>query len=159
MSHAFAPAATPSPRRPPLAPLVAAVVDELANRAVGDRRASIQNGAVAHVPRALVVVGEARAARAHLERAAGHQHHVAPRPAARRGDLAARGGVVRLGGHELQRLEDRLGVLLLVAQDHLVDEAVGEQRPAGVATGRAVEQVERALAHRLHVGAELSLRR
>ena len=65
------------------------------------------------------------------------------RRCSRRG--AAVGVGMREVVHELQRREQGLVVLVLVCDDHAVDEAVGEQRRAGIEID-AVEHVERARA-------------
>ena len=80
----------------------------------------------------LVVVRRRAIVGADLDRAAGEPHHLPP-SGATAGSRGA-GGAERASGVygrallELERLEDRLVVLVLVLQHHVVDEAVVEQR-------------------------------
>jgi hypothetical protein len=55
----------------------------------------------------------------------------------------------------LQQLKHRLVVLLLVGEEHLVDEAVTKQRIVGVVELDVFEDLEGALAHVVEVGAKL----
>ena len=72
---------------------------------------------------------------------------------------------VRLGGRldlhrlvaldHLDQLEHGLVVLVLVGDQHLVDEAAGQQRVLGRLELQPVEDLQRALAHLVEVGAKL----
>ena len=68
-------------------------------------------------------------------------------PSGRPGGIAVRVGV-REVGHELQRGEHRLVVLVLVLDDHAVDEPVGEQRVGAPVEASAGCRAPRARASR-----------
>ena len=119
----------PALGRPPLAPLVAATRDERQPRAVGDRRASDpvvgHDGAVA---RALVVVREAVVGGADRALAALDLDQLEPRVLRVGRTRAAVGGhgLEALQPGELQRLQHRLVVLVLVADDQLGDQPIAD---------------------------------
>ena len=101
----------------------------------------------------LVVVGEALGRRADLALSALDQDHLGAL-----GDRLGRGRAVDLGGlvglDHLQQLQHRLVVLVLVGEQHLVDEAVRQQRIPGIELD-LVEDLEGPLADLLQVGANL----
>jgi hypothetical protein len=137
---------------PPFAPSVAAALDEPHPRAVRHGSAGdAECGHVDGVRRALVVIGEPGAARAHHEGTGGDRRplcFVLAEPRQRR--LAG-----REQAPERHRLAHRLRVLQLVAEDHFVQHRVGLAVPQlsghTVANGieiragaRRVEQLDRA---------------
>ena len=132
-SAAFA-APCPSFVGPVARVVVPAVVDELEVRAVAHRcGVDAERLDRRRVRRPLVVVRPRLGARAHGERAAVDEHVVRERR--RAGRCSRRGAAVGIGMrevvHELQGREQGLVVLVLVLDDHAVDEAVGEQRRVG----------------------------
>ncbi len=108
------------------------------------------------MPGPLVVVGEARRARLRSRTAR-------PRRRPSRDPSAAAAGAPtgpiearpRVSVDELQQLQHRLVVLVLVRDQHLVDEAAGEQRLGLVLEVRAGEDVERPLPDLVHVAPQL----
>ena len=102
--------------------------------------------------RALVVVRETRPGIADLVLAPVHGDHLGAVGDGLGGDRSvALGRLVALD--HLQELEHRLVVLVLVGEQHLVDEPVRKKRLVAALEVNAVENVERALPHLLHVGA------
>ena len=129
--------------------------DELREGAVGHRRAvdseRLQLDAVAG---ALVVVGESVRRGADLVLAARHRHHL--RPIGRRLGGGSGVGLGRLVALDhLQQLQHRLVVLVLVREQHLVDESVAQKRFGGVVEVDLVEDLQGALADPQQVGAQL----
>ncbi len=75
-----------------------------------------------------------------------------------RDGLAGHGAVDpggRVAVDHLQQLQHGLVVLMLVGEQHLVDEAVLDQRIAGVVELDRAEHVERPRADLVHIGAQL----
>jgi hypothetical protein len=129
--------------RPEAGFVVAAGLDELQVLAVGDRDGVDEERLdVDDVGRPLVVVGERVPIGPHDELPAGDEDLGHQGWAARRG----RGGDVGIrGGHQLQRGQHRLVMLVLVLDHHPVHEALVEQRDSRVEL-HPVEDVEHAAA-------------
>ena len=146
----------PATLAPPPRLVVAAGLDEPAELPVGDRRGiDPERRHVHEVSRPLVV----EAGRVHPCPSRRVRRGRAPRRAARR--VAAGGaGAVRtcafLGGQELDRGEQRLGVLVLVLGDHVVDEAVAQEGVRAVGAHVALlEQIDGPGADGVAIGARL----
>ena len=136
---------------PELGAAVAAVGDELEVLATADRKSlDAERGELDRVDAALVVVGE-MAGRPDRVAATGHVDHARVRGAAH-GKLRELRPIA--AGDELQGLEDGLGVLVLVLDDHLVDEAAAEQRVVAVEIGLG-EQLEGAAVDAVAIGGDL----
>ena len=138
--------------------LGAGLLHERDIRRIGDRGSiDLEGGELDRVAGALVVVGEAPRRRADLVRAGGNADGVRARGRRLgRGPWLDRHRLIAVD--HLQELQHRLVVLVLVGEQHLVDEAAAQQGVLGVlAELDLVEHLERALAHVGEVGAQLGV--
>ena len=108
------------------------VGDELGEGGVGDRRAvDLEGVQLDRVPRTLVVVGEAVGTGPDVVRTGRHRHHLGSLCDRLAGDRPVELDRLVAVDH-LQELQHRLVVLVLVRDQHLVDEAAGEHLVVGV---------------------------
>src|SRR2546423_97687 len=143
----------PAGYAPAVAAPVSAVLHELGVVAVGHGQAvDLEGGNLDLVARALVVVREALGRRTHEEGTAGHVDGVT-RCRGGRAELACARGRVDAGGGQLERLQHRLVVLLLVGDEHPPHEAAGVEAVGVRGEAVGLEHGQGALAHAVHVRA------
>ena len=148
---ALARAPCPAVARPQVGAPVAAVGHELGEVAVRDGQpVDLERRDVHLVAGPLVVVGEPAAGVAHLERTGLDPHGPARGLRGRPRERAPRRRV-HPGRRELEALEDRLRVLLLVLHEQLPQEAAGVEVAEAGRQVHPVEHLQRPLAHGLHV--------